>query len=189
MSSIHFTTISKFASRSMHAAKTLPALAAGLGLLLSFPGQARADKGVRSSGHVEVTVGIPNGEVSVGKTWESGGNREATEREPSRHDVTIIEHRAEPVRCERGVVIERRYDDERDCPRREAVAYCPRQEQVVYEPARTINVDPPRHIARDYRRCEPARVVIDHRHEGRDDYRGHSMQRDRGEHRRHGYRG
>jgi hypothetical protein len=191
MSSIQFTPTSKTISRPIWAMTTLPALAAGLGLLLSFPGQAKADTGVRSSGHVEVTVGFPNGEVNVGKTWETGDRREITQQESSRHDVTIIEQRGEPRHCEREVVVERRYEAPA-CPRREVVGYSPRPERAVYAPVRMAIVDPPRHIARDYRRnCEPARFVVSERryYEGRNGYHGRSVPQDRNDHRRPGNRG
>jgi hypothetical protein len=49
--------------RSGVPAAMLGALAAGL---LALPGQARAD----SYGHAEITLGFPNGAVTVGRTWD-----------------------------------------------------------------------------------------------------------------------
>jgi hypothetical protein len=40
--------------------------AVGVGLLLLLPGQAKAD----GYGHAEITLGFPNGQVTVGKTWD-----------------------------------------------------------------------------------------------------------------------
>ena len=45
-------------------------LAAGVGLLVLLPGTAAADGGY-SYGHAELTLGFPQGSISVGKTWEN----------------------------------------------------------------------------------------------------------------------
>ncbi len=44
---------------------------AGIGLLLILPGYARADHNETSYGSAEITLGFPNGQVTVGKTWEN----------------------------------------------------------------------------------------------------------------------
>jgi hypothetical protein len=69
--------------RSVVPAAMLGALAAGL---LALPGQARAD----SYGHAEISLGFPNGAVTVGRTWEDHPRRvvveEVTHKYPEADD-------------------------------------------------------------------------------------------------------
>src|SRR4051812_41972134 len=74
-------------------AASLLGLAAGIGLFL-IPGSAHAGGGV-SYGHAEVTIGFPNGQVTVGRAW-------------GEHPREIIVERRSDRDCDR----ERDYDDD-----------------------------------------------------------------------------
>jgi hypothetical protein len=67
----------------------LGALAAGL---LALPGKARAD----SYGHAEITLGFPNGAVTVGRTWDDHPRRvvveEVTHKYPEADDEADVEY-------------------------------------------------------------------------------------------------
>ena len=108
--------------------------------------------------HAEVSVGFPNGQVTVGKTWGNGNRevihetvveRERVYREPDEDREVIVERR--PERCEprneRVIIVEKhghhghdrvtvvkKYYNEDNCGR------------VVYqEPHRTVLIVPPGH--------------------------------------------
>jgi uncharacterized membrane protein YgcG len=130
---------------------------AGVGLLLSLPGQARADRGGFSYGHAEITLGFPNGQVTLGKTWDDDARQVVVEERPYAEDdvvhdpviverqycpppvehVTIIDRYPEPVHVVRQV-----YVDRPSCERPEVVVYRRSPERVIYAPARTVIVAP-----------------------------------------------
>lgn len=137
---------------------------AGVGLLLILPGQARADRGGYSSGHAEVTLGFPNGHVTVGKTWESDPRRVVVEKVVHEYpeadydeDVAGIDMDAEETehiiiekrrpRARKVTIIER-YEEPAHCDRVDVVrkVYVQprvhhRHEVVVYSPSpRVIHV-------------------------------------------------
>src|SRR5687768_15439157 len=55
------------------------ALGFGLGLLALAPGMAAADRGY-SAGHAEISLGFPNGAITVGRTWENSPREVVVER-------------------------------------------------------------------------------------------------------------
>ncbi|MEO7424392.1 MAG: hypothetical protein ABI036_04345 [Fibrobacteria bacterium] len=132
---------------------------AGVGLLLSLPGQARADG--FTYGHAEITLGFPNGQVTVGKTWDDDPRQVIVEEAPYAeevvvHDhviveprycpppveeVTIINRYQEPVRCDREVRVVRQVYVDPPCRRPDVVVYR-RPERVIYAPSRTVIVAP-----------------------------------------------
>jgi hypothetical protein len=133
-------------------------LIAGIGLFIFLPDKARADHDDESYGHAEITLGFPNGQVTVGKTWENHPREvvveEVTHRFPNDDDdeddadqiiiekhvkrpcpkkVVIIERYEEPAYCDRSEVVRRVYV-EPPCHRPEVVVY--RQpERIIYAPS------------------------------------------------------
>ena len=88
----------------------LGVLAAGL---LALPGQARAD----SYGHAEISLGFPNGAVTVGRTWEDHPRQvvieQVTHKYPEADDEADVEEDEDEVAYDdrsddADVVIERR---------------------------------------------------------------------------------
>ena len=121
---------------------------AGIGLLLMLPGHARADHNETSYGSAEITLGFPNGQVTVGKTWENHPrevvveevthrypqddqeewDRESREQDRDRdrnydddeEDQIIIKKRGHHKRHKKVVIIER-YQEPAYCEKREVV--------------------------------------------------------------------
>jgi len=145
------------------------AAVAGAGLLLILPGQARADRGGYSSGHAEITLGFPNGQVTVGKTWESDPGQVVVEKvvheypEADNHEgdagVDLDAEESEHIIIEkrrprtRKVTIIERYEEPAHCDRVEVVrkVYVQprvhhRHEVVVYNPAPRVIYAPSRTV-------------------------------------------
>jgi hypothetical protein len=167
--------------------------AAGFAFLFMLPGQARAD----GYGHAEISLGFPNGSVTVGRTWDDHPQQvvveEVTHKLPDpdfedededdarydgdadEPDQVIIEKRIERPRVKKVTIIER-YEEPVQCDREVNVVrrvyveprYCERPDVVVYRSA-------PRHVI-----YAPSRTVIvapgyGHRggyHGYRESYRG-----------------
>ena len=146
--------------RSVAPAAMLGVLAAGL---LALPGQARAD----SYGHAEISLGFPNGAVTVGRTWDEHPRQvvveEVTHKYPEADDEAEADEDDDAVYDNRSddpdVVIEKRIV--RPSPRK--VTIIERYEEP--EPCdhvrviRRVYVDPPacdRHVVYYGR---PAHVV------------------------------
>jgi hypothetical protein len=140
---------------------------AGVGLLLSLPGQARADHGGDSYGHAEITLGFPHGQVTVGKTWDDNPRQvvveEVTHKYPATDDIddedaeydedadepdqVIIEKRHHRPRVKKVTIIER-YEEPVRCDREVQVVRkvyverpsCERPEVIIYgrSPQRVI---------------------------------------------------
>jgi hypothetical protein len=140
---------------------------AGVGLLLLLPGQVRADG--NSYGHAEITLGFPQGQVTVGKTWDDYPRQvvveEVTHKLPAEEDWDdedaeydedadepehiIIEKRHHRPRVKKVTIIER-YEEPVRCDREVSVVRkvyverpsCERPEVVVYgrSPERVIYV-------------------------------------------------
>lgn len=107
----------------------------GVGLLLLLPGQAKAD----GYGHAEITLGFPNGQVTVGKTWDDHPREVVVEQvthqypdpdfdededdvrydgdaDPDETDHVIIEKRVVRPRFKKVTIIER-YEEPVHCDR------------------------------------------------------------------------
>jgi hypothetical protein len=153
--------------------KWFAVMALGLAPLAAF-----ADHG-SSYGHAEITVGFPNGEITLGKTWETGprtvvvseDRRDECDRDRDDDRPVVIERRVEEP--QRIVVVEQRRPDvivvqERQpevvvverprCePQRQVVVVReePRCDRVVYvEPQRQVTViqrEEPRYWRHEYR--------------------------------------
>ncbi|GEM_PF-2365344 len=106
--------------------------AAGFAFLLLLPGHARAD----GYGHAEITLGFPNGQVTLGKTWDEHPREvvveEVTHKLPDPEydeedddarydgdadepDRVIIEK--EHHHCDRHVTVVERYEEPSHCDR------------------------------------------------------------------------
>lgn len=129
--------------------KRIPAAMLGVlaaGLVLALPGQARAD----GYGHAEITLGFPNGAVTVGKTWEDPPRRvvveQVTHKYPEADDEAEMDDEAiyEDEADEADVIIEKRIIR----PRPKRVTIIERYE----EPVHVV-----RYVERD--ECSP-RVVV-----------------------------
>lgn len=112
---------------------------AGVGLLLLLPGQANADRGY-SYGHAEISLGFPNGQVTVGRTWEDEpravvveqvthkfpetdldeDDAEEFDEDEAEPDQIIIEKRHRRPRARQVTIIER-YEEPVHCDRVEVV--------------------------------------------------------------------
>lgn len=129
---------------------------AGIGFLLILPGQARADRDGSSYGHAEISLGFPNAQITLGKTWDDEPRHviveEETRRVPDedrdrdwdrdrdRGDDWYDRDRIEPEHviienhepCERHdkVVVIHRYEEPVRCDRGEVVR------RVYVEPSR-----------------------------------------------------
>lgn len=135
---------------------------AGVGLLLILPGQARADRGGYSSGHAEITLGFPNGQVTVGKTWESDPGQVVVEKVVHDYpeadydeDVAGVDMDAEESE---HIIIEKRR------PRARKVTIIERYEEPVHcdrvEVVRKIYVQPRVHHRHDVVVYSPSPRVI-----------------------------
>jgi hypothetical protein len=153
-------------------------LTAGLGVLLGLASNARAG----GYGHAEITLGFPNGQVTVGRTWDSDPREVVVERVTHKYpdpdiddedktveethqgevedgdaDEVIIEKRVRP-RHKKVVVIERYeepeyYDQDYVVHRVYVDPPCPRRDVVVYRsPERVIYA--PRRVIVGPSRCE-----------------------------------
>jgi hypothetical protein len=141
---------------------------AGVGLLFLSPGQARADRGY-SSGHAEITLGFPHGQVTVGKTWDDHppvvveevthklpadddwddeDEDQGYDEESDEPDHVIIEHREQRPCAKKVTIIEHRYAEPVHCDREVRVVRkvyldrpaCERSQVVVYGgPTRVIH--------------------------------------------------
>jgi hypothetical protein len=163
----------------------LPSLgfAAALGLLVFLPEQARADD--YSYGHAEITLGFPNGQVSLGRTWDDGprevvvekvthklpetdfddevgdGDEGAAYEEDEADEQVIIEKRRRARPVKKVTIIERYVEEPAECEQVNVVHryYVPRShshsEVVVYRPA-------PRRVV-----YVPSRHVVVHKSHGR----------------------
>ncbi len=137
--------------------------------LVGLPLAAHADRN-STYAHAEISIGIPNGQITLGHTWETGGRtvvvseeRECERREDTR--TVIIEKRVEPP--PRVIVVERR-EPEVVVIERE---YCPPPERrvvVVREaPRRHVTViRREREVVRHYRRHDGERHVERHDNRG-----------------------
>jgi hypothetical protein len=172
--------------------------AAGFAFLFMLPGQARADYG-----HAEISLGFPNGSVTVGRTWDDHPRQvvveEVTHKLPDpdfeyededdarydgdadEPDQVIIEKRIERPRVKKVTIIERyvepvHCEPEVNVVRRVYVEprYCERPDVVVYRSS-------PRHVIH-----APSRTVIvasGHGHHGyRKSHRGGNHGGHRGDH-------
>jgi hypothetical protein len=137
-------------------------LGLGLGLLALLPGMAAADRGY-SAGHAEITLGFPQGAITVGRTWESAPREVVVERvthklpetdygdeeiEEGYSEADVIEEDAP----EEQVIIEKRR------PRvAKKVTIIEQYEEPVYVErevvVRKVYVEPP---------CAPTQVVVHH---------------------------
>ncbi len=120
----------------------------GIGIIALCSVSAHAGRKNFDRSHAEVTLGFPNGQVTVGKTWGTGN--------PEVIHETVIERpvyrdRDDDEDCHRVVVEERpRYEQERVTiikhypsePRCERVVY---RDRSYYDPERTVIVVPERH--------------------------------------------
>jgi hypothetical protein len=145
-------------------------IVAGIGLLLMMPGQAKADRGGSSYGHAEISLGFPNAQITVGKTWEDEQRHviveEVTHRYPeddrdrdwdrerdrddhevdcdrAEPDHVIIEHRDRPEFRDKVVIIDR-YEEPVRCDR---------------EVVRRVYVQPRRHHSEVVVYRRPERVI------------------------------
>lgn len=142
-------------------------LVAGLGLLALLPGAAIASDDSYSYGSAEITLGLPNATISVGRTWESAPPRKVvvervTHKLPETEDFEEEEAESyseadayEEDEAEERVLIEKRR------PRvAKKVTIIEKYEEPAYcEPTtvvRKVYVDP----------CPPTRVIV-HRHSPR----------------------
>lgn len=127
-------------------AAMLGVLAAGLVLVL--PGQARAD----GYGHAEITLGLPHGAITVGRTWEDPPRQvvveQVTHNYPEADDEAEADEDAiyEDEADEADVIIEKR----RFCPRPKRVTIIERYEE---EPVHVV-----RYVERPS--CGPQVVVL-----------------------------
>jgi hypothetical protein len=108
----------------------------GVGLLLLLPGQAKAD----GYGHAEITLGFPNGQVTVGKTWDDHPREVVVEQVTHKYpdpdfdededdvrydgdadesDEVIIEKRVVRPRVKKVTIIERYVEAPVRCDREE----------------------------------------------------------------------
>lgn len=139
-------------------------LVAGLGLLALLPGVAAAHDDGYSYGSAEISLGLPNASISVGRTWESAPPRKVvvervTHKLPETDDFEEEEAEGyseadayEEDEAEERVIIEKRR------PRvAKKVTIIEKYEEPAYcEPTtvvRKVYVDP----------CPPTRVIV-HRH-------------------------
>lgn len=133
----------------------------GMGLLLLLPAAAMADG--YSYGHAEISLGLPHGSITVGKTWENRSRQVVVERvthklpEPDFDDddadveayseADVIEEEAAP---EEQIIIEKRRPRVAKkvtiIERYEEPAYCERETVV-----RKVYVEPP---------CDRTEVIV-----------------------------
>ncbi len=156
-------------------------LLAGIGLLLMLPGYTRADHNETSYGSAEITLGFPNGQVTVGKTWENHPrevvveevthrypqddqeewDRESRDRDYDDDDDNqiIIEKHGHHKRHRKVVIIEH-YQEPAYCERHEEVRRvyvqppCRRPEVIIYRQPERIIYSPQRYG------CAPSQSVI-----------------------------
>ena len=132
----------------------------GVGLFLLLPGQAKAD----GYGHAEITLGFPNGQMTVGKTWDDNPREVVVEQVTHKYpdpdfddededearydgdadesDEVIIEKRVVRPRVKKVTIIER-YVEPVQCDREVPVVRkvyveprsCHRSNVVVYRQA------------------------------------------------------
>jgi hypothetical protein len=132
----------------------------GVGLILLLPGQAKAD----GYGHAEISLGFPNGQVTVGKTWDDHPREVVIEQVTHKYpdpdfedededearyegdadesDEVIIEKRIVRPRVKKVTIIER-YVEPVQCDREVSVVrrvyveprHCDRSNVVVYRQA------------------------------------------------------
>jgi hypothetical protein len=142
---------------------------AGAGLLLLLPGQARAD----GYGHAEITLGFPNGQVTLGKTWDDNPRQVVVEEvthklpDPDFEDEeddeaaydgdadqpdVVIEKRVRRPRVRHVTVIER-YEEPAHCDREVHVVRrvyveprCSRPDVVVYRAPQHVIYAPSRTV-------------------------------------------
>jgi hypothetical protein len=176
--------------------------AAGFAFLFMLPGKARAD----SYGHAEISLGLPNGSVTVGRTWDDNPRQVVVEEvahklpdpdfeyedddderydgDADEPDQVIIEKRIERPRVKKVTIIER-YVEPVHCDREVNVVrrvyveprYCERPDVVVYRSS-------PRHVIH-----APSRTVIVASGHGHHGYRGGHRGGNHGGHRgNHGTR-
>jgi len=118
-----------------------------------LPAISHADKGVTYT-HAEISLGFPNGQVTVGRTWETGGRivtvthelPEAVEEDCDQDDETVVIEKTveKPTKV---IVVERREPEVVVIERR--VTPRPRQVVVVHEaprPRRVVVVEPRRQV-------------------------------------------
>jgi hypothetical protein len=116
--------------------KWFAVMALGLAPLAAF-----ADHG-STYGHAEITVGFPNGEITLGKTWETGSRTVVVSEE--RHDE------CDRNRDDRPVVIERRVEE----PQRVVIVEQRRPDVIVVQQRQ------PEVVVVERPRCEPQRQVV-----------------------------
>ena len=68
----------------------------GVGLLLLLPGQAKAD----GYGHAEITLGFPNGQVTVGKTWDDNPREVVVEQVTHKYPDPDFDDEDETTTCD-----------------------------------------------------------------------------------------
>lgn len=138
------------------------ALGLGLGLLALVPGMAAADRGY-SSGHAEITLGFPNGAISVGRTWEHAPRQVVVERVTHKLPETDYDDVIEEGYSEADV-----YEDE--AHEEEQVIIEKRRPRVARKVTIIEQYEEPRYVEREVvvRRvyveppCPPTHVVVHH---------------------------
>lgn len=138
------------------------ALGLGVGLLALVPGMAAADRGY-SAGHAEITLGFPNGAITVGKTWEHSPREVVVERvthklpETDYADEVIEEGYSEADAYEEEAPEEEIVIEKRRPRVAKKVTIIEQYEEPRYVErevvVRKVYVDPP---------CPPTRVVVHH---------------------------
>ena len=139
------------AGKNAKAGSATMAALAGAGILLLLPGLARADRDGFSYGHAEITLGFPNGQVTVGKTWDDDPRPVVVVREEEEPDRVIVEEHRCPPPAEKVTIIERYPEPVREvhvvrevyverpaCERPEVVVYRRPAERVICAPSRTV---------------------------------------------------
>ena len=138
------------------------ALGLGLGLLALVPGMAAADRGY-SAGHAEISLGFPNGAITVGRTWESSPREVVVERVT--HKLPETDYADEVI--EEGYSEADVYEDE--APEEEVIIE-KRRPRVARKVTIIEQYEEPRYVEREVvvRKvyveppCPPTQVIVHH---------------------------
>jgi hypothetical protein len=136
-------------------------LGLGLGLLALAPGMAAADRGY-SAGHAEISLGFPNGAITVGRTWENSPREVVVERVT--HRLPETDYGDEVI--EEGYSEADVYEDEAP----EEVIIEKRRPRVAKKVTIIEQYDEPRYVEREVvvRKvyveppCPPTQVIVHH---------------------------
>jgi hypothetical protein len=139
------------------------ALGLGLGLLALVPGMAAADRGY-SAGHAEISLGFPNGAITVGRTWENAPREVVVERVT--HKLPETDYADEAI--DEGYSEADVYED--DAQEDEQVIIEKRRPRVAKKVTIIEQYEEPRYVEREVvvRKvyveppCPPTQVIVQH---------------------------